>query len=98
MKNEEIENMELTAESKNMLGVIMSDSEVSTADETTVIKVTKEAKRARRVGKVANMLAKQAGDPAYTKLVDLATRLRDVRMVIRQKYGAKAISIVKSQK
>lgn len=62
------------------------------------VKMKKEHIRKRTVAKAANMLAKQSGDPLYTRLVDLATRLRDVRAAIQKKYSSKAAALVKKNK
>jgi hypothetical protein len=53
-------------------------------------KVKKELKIKRMVARAANLIAKQGGDPLYSKMLFHYLKMKSFRAAIQRKYGQKA--------
>jgi hypothetical protein len=79
----------------------MDDMDKEVAKEAAILqengkfRVKKEVIIRRQAAKRAIMMAKANSDPLFQRYVDMATRLREIRSTIMQKYGSRALSDAK---
>jgi hypothetical protein len=90
--NEDVANIELNEESLAILEQehTMALKELETITENVKFRVKKEIKLKRMVAKAANLIAKQAGDQLYSKMLFHYLKMKTFRAAIQKKYGQKA--------
>ncbi len=90
--DESTEEIELNEESLAILEIEHTKAckDLESITEQVKFRVKKDVKIKRMVAKAANLIAKQAGDPLYSKMLFHYLKMKTFRSAIQKRYGQKA--------